>query len=144
MKVGSEMGKRAAKVKTLNIESHELLGDRWLRIVRFRMIIYVPGLVWKSKATVEFALPPHFTFDTLLRHIIQLLHVCMDQEGDITTHDVSSRTSIELSHVLCGPIADPPVDPARFENQPTPTLQQLLTALRDNKANAESSKFTLE
>lgn len=144
MKVGLEMGKRAAKVKTLNIESHELHGDRWLRIVRFRMIIYVPGLVWKSKATVDFALPPDFTFDTLLRHIIQLLHVCMDQEGDITTHDVPSRTSTELSHVLCGPIADPPVDPARFENQPTPTLQQLLTALRDNKANAESSKFTLE
>lgn len=144
MKVGLEMGKRAAKVKALNIESHELVGDRWLRIVRFRMIIYVPGLVWKSKATVDFALPPDFSFDTLLRHIIQLLHVCMDQEGDITRHDVPNRTSIELSHVLCGPIADSPVGPASFENQPTPTLQQLLTALGDNKTNAESSKFTLE
>lgn len=144
MKVGLEMGRRVAKDKALKIESHELFGDRWLRIIRFRMIIYVSGLVWENKAIVNFVLSLHFTFDNLLGLIIQLLHVYMDQKEDITRHDISSRTSIKLSHVLCGLIVNPPVDLASFKNQPALTLQQLLTAFHDNKTNAKDSKFTLE
>jgi hypothetical protein len=73
---------------------------------------------------------------------VKLLHVSMDHTGSISRHTVERKTSIELSHVLCGPIADPPVD-TEFSSS-TPTLHEVLSAIRDNAANATSRKFSVE
>jgi hypothetical protein len=71
--------------------------------VRFRMAIYVPGLVWQSDQWVDFALSNDFDLEHLVHLIITLLHICMDHEGDF---EVDPATTAKLSHVLCGPVAD--------------------------------------
>lgn len=86
MKVGLEMAKRSCQHKTLKLESEALPGSNWLRLVRFKMAIYVPGLVWKATQSVDFALPSEFDLESLTRHVMKLLHVCMDHEGEITRH----------------------------------------------------------
>ena len=145
MKVGLEMAKRSCQHKILKLESQALPGSSWLRLVRFKMAIYVPGLVWKATQSVDFALPSEFDLESLVRHVMKLLHVCMDHEGEITRHSFDWNTSVELSHVLCGPIADPPVNPdANLGNGTTTTLRSVLTALRDNDTNSQTSKFSLE
>lgn len=145
MKVGLEMAKRSCQRKILKLDSQALPGSDWLRLVRFKMAIYVPGLVWKATQSVDFALPSEFDLESLVRHVMKLLHVCMDHEGEITRHSFDWKTSVELSHVLCGPIADPPVNPeTNLGDGTTTTLRSVLTALRDNDTNSQTSKFSLE
>lgn len=144
MKVGLELAKQSCKLRTLKLDSQALPGSHyWLRLVRFKMAIYVPGLVWKATQSVDFALPSEFDLESLVRHVMKLLHVCMDHEGMVTYHSVDREKSVELSHVLCGPIADPPVN-VDFGKATTTTLRSVLTALRDNEENSQTSKFSLE
>ena len=143
MKVGLEMAKNGCKLHgTIKCESYPLSGPWWIRLVRFRLAIYVPGLVWKTRSTVDFALPKAFDLESLIRHVVKLLHVCMDHEGVVERHKLSPKTLAELSHVLCGPVADPPVDEDFSDCRPT--LRTVLAALRDNKTNTNTTKFTLE
>jgi hypothetical protein len=143
MKVGLEMAKNACRTKEITFESHSLNDrSRLLRLVRLRLAIYIPGLIWRSNHTIGFALTHDFDLENLVRHVVKLLHVSMDHTGSISRHTVERKTSIELSHVLCGPIADPPVD-TEFSSS-TPTLHEVLSAIRDNAANATSRKFSVE
>jgi len=148
MKVGLEATKRACRTRIASFEAVSLRhGQEQSRIrdylVRFNLAIYVPGLIWKSKTPVDFAVPRSFDLESLIRYVIKLLHVCMDHQGTISYHDFDEQTRIDLSHVLCGPIANPPMD-RKFDTNSAPTLRALLEALRDNKANATSSKYSLE
>jgi hypothetical protein len=144
MKVGLQMAKNACKRMTANLASHQVSvsNPRWLRIVRFHPAIYVPGLVWCSRDTVDFALTKEFDLESLTKHLLKLLHICMDHPGGLTRHAVPKDASTELSHVLCGPIADPPIDTAF--SRPTATLREVLTTLRDNASTAHTSKYSLE
>jgi hypothetical protein len=143
MKVGIEIAKTVCKHNIGVFERQPLReNSKWHLLVRFRLMIYVPGILWKSRREVDFALPKAFDLGNMIREVIKLLHVCMDHRGDLSRHNVDPQASIELSHVLCGPIADPPIDTEL--NQEAPTLRELLKALRDNKANADSNKFSLE
>jgi hypothetical protein len=148
MKVGIEVAKyacrkRIAAFEAISLKQGQDRSQIWDYLVRFPICIYVPGLMWKSNTPVDFALPQSFDIESLIRYVIKLLHVCMDHEGTITYHDVDSQTSIDLSHVLCGPIAQPAID-RKFDTASTPTLRQLLEGLRDNKANTACSKYSLE
>lgn len=143
MKVGLELAKQSCKHRTLRLDSQAVPKSCWLRLVRFKMAIYVPGLVWKARQSVDFAVPPEFDLESLIRHVMKLLHVCMDHEGEVTFHSVGKKTSDDLSHVLCGPIAHPPVK-VDFGKATTTTLRSVLTALRDNKENSGTSKYSLE
>jgi hypothetical protein len=143
MKVGLEMAKIACKTKVITFESHGLnQRSRWRRIVRLRLAIYVPGFIWRSNHTVYFALTPDFDLEGLIRHVLKLLHICMGHTGTVSMHSVEEKTSIELSHVLCGPIADPPLNEELLS--PTPTLRDVMSAIHDNDANATTGKFSME
>lgn len=145
MKVGLEMAKRSCQRRTLHLESYAVPDTDWLRLVRFKVAIYVPGLVWKATRSVDFALPTEFDLESLTRHLMKLIHVCMDHEGEITRHNVDEKTSIKLSHVLCGPIANPPVPSAtNFEAGTKTTLRHILTALHNTPTNSSTNKFSLE
>lgn len=106
-------------------------------------MIYVPGLLWKSRHSIDLALPPANLVDLslIIRTLIKLMHVAMDHEGELTTHSIPPDANAELSHVLCGPLADPPLS---SEVSETCTLRQLLTALRDTKSNNVTNKYSLE
>jgi len=144
MKVALEMSKRVCRKKVITYKSHSLAPtSRWSDIVRFNISIYVPGMVWTSNYTTDFALPRGFSFDALIQLVVKLLHVSMDQEGTVTRHIIESQASVKVSHVLCGPIADPPVDSLPADSPQT--LRTVLAALRDNVANAANErKFSLE
>ena len=143
MKVGLEMAKIACRKKVVAFPSKSINSNsRWYRIVRLRLAIYIPGLVWKSHHNVDFAVTHEFTIDSLIRDVLKLLHICMNQTGTISRHTIEDRTSVEISHVLCGPIADPPVN--TMFSSTNPTLREVMAAIRDNEANAESRKFSVE
>jgi len=99
----------------------------WLSIARIRLAIYVSGLVWKSHHYLDLALSPEFSFG---RYVVKILHVCIDQPGEVTRHNLSEKAATELSHVLCEPIADPPL-PEGFVYEGA-TLREVLEGLRDN------------
>jgi hypothetical protein len=107
-----------------------------------RLAIYVPGFIWRSNHTVDFALTPNFGLESLIRHVLKPLHICMDHTGTVSMHSVEEKTSIELSHVLCGPIADPLLNGESLS--PTPTLRDVMSAIHDNDANAATGKFSVE
>ena len=144
MKVGLEMAKSICSKRMINLKSEPLQSStsRWLRVVRMRLAIYVPGLEWESQQEFDFVLPKEFDFESLIRIVLKILHVCMDHEGQVTMHSVNTQTSTALSHVLCGLIAESPID-KDFDCQ-SPTLRQVLFALKDNKANTSTSKISLE
>jgi len=96
MKVGLEVAKRCCKHRSVKFPTLQLPSDRWIRLVRFRMAIYVPGLVWQSDQWVDFALSKDFDLEHLVRLIIKLLHICMDHEGDFDLHEVDPATSAKL------------------------------------------------
>jgi hypothetical protein len=146
MKVGLEMAKITCRTKVIRFESHNLhKNSKWLRVVRLRLAIYIPGLVWRSNHTVDYALARNFDLETLMRDVLKVLHVSMDHTGTVSRHAVDSKTSTEISHVLCGPIANPPVvDDADFASNPNPTLRSVLIAVRDNATNATTRKYSLE
>lgn len=143
MKVGIEMAKRICQNKTITYASHSLApASQWRVIARFNVSIYVPGMVWTSHSTTDFGLSRDFTLDGLIHLLIKILHVAMDQEGTLIRHEVDPKTSIELSHVLCGPISEPPLDNTSFST--SCTLRSFLSAMRDNTANATTRKFSVE
>ncbi|KAF8853809.1 hypothetical protein BDZ45DRAFT_693935 [Acephala macrosclerotiorum] len=79
---------------------------------------------------------------TLSRTVLLIVPVI--RTGAKSAYIVDKTTSTALSHVLCSPIADPPIDNTDL-NGSTTTLRQLLTSLRDTTTiNTTTSKSTLE
>jgi hypothetical protein len=143
MKVGLEMAKRSCKHRSVKFPTLHLPSDRWIRLVRFRMAIYVPGLVWHSDQWVDFALSKDFDFEHLVRLIIKLLHICMDHEGDFHLHGVDPGTSAKLSHVLCGPVASVSTSFNHLQGSKV-SLRQVLSLLRDHPSCEHTNKYALE
>ncbi|KAF2867755.1 hypothetical protein BDV95DRAFT_622089 [Massariosphaeria phaeospora] len=144
IKVGLEVAKLACRTHTNSFPSCELPGNgHWLRLVRMKLAIYVPGLIWRSNHYLDMPLPHSFKLDDVIRHILKIVHVCMDQPGTISRHTVPEDEAIALSHVLCGPIADPPVH-KDFAKATTATLREALAALRDNERNTHTRNFSVE
>jgi hypothetical protein len=145
IKVGLEIAKLACRTQANSFPSHQLCpspNSRWLRLVRMKLMIYVPGLLWRSSHYLDMPLPKDFTLNDVVRHVLKVIHVCLDQPGTLSRHAVTEDDAIELSHVLCGPIADPPV--RKDFTQTTATLRELLAAMRDNERNQTSNKYTVE
>jgi hypothetical protein len=143
IKVGIEVAKLACRTRTNSFPSCELHWNvNWLRLVRMKLAIYVPGLIWRSNHYLDMPLPDSFKLADVIRHILKIVHVCMVQPGTISRHTVNEEEAIELSHVLCGPVADPPVH--KDFSKPTSTLRELLAAIRDNERNTDTRKFSVE
>jgi hypothetical protein len=145
IKVGLEIAKLACRTYANAFPSQELSpspNSRWLRLVQMKLTIYVPGLLWRSSHYLDMPLPKDFTLNDVVRHVLKMIHVCLDQPGTLSRHAVTEDDAIELPHVLCGPIADPLVH--KYFTQTTATLRELLAAMRDNKRNQASNKYTVE
>jgi hypothetical protein len=143
MKVGLEMAKCSRKHRYVKFPTLQLPSDRWIRLVRFRIAIYVPGLVWHSDQWVDFALSKDFDFEHLVRLIIKLLHICMDHEGDFDLHGVDPATSAKLSHVLCGPVAGVSASFNHLQGSKV-ILRKVLSLLRDHPSCEYTSKYALK
>ena len=143
MKVDLGVAKRSCKHHSVKFPTLQLPSDRWIRLVRFRMAIYVPGLVWPSDQWVDFALSTDFDLEHLVRLIVKLLHICMDHEGNFDLHEVDPATSAKLSHVLCGPVADVSASFNHLQGSKV-SLRQVLSLLRDHPSCEHTNKYALK
>jgi hypothetical protein len=57
----------------------------------------------------------------------------MDHSGTLSTHSAEEKTSVELSHALCGPIADPPVQKISLSLMLNGKLSIPVSLLQDSK-----------
>lgn len=151
IKVGLELAKQACRERTISCEFHSFMGKQpskaWLSIARVRLAIYVPGLVWRSHHYLDWALSPEFSFDDVCHYVVKILHVCIDQRGKVTRHGgISEKAATELSHVLCGPVAVPPMPDGFMYGEAT--LRQVLEGLRDNGPDGQKGsterRFSVE
>jgi hypothetical protein len=71
-------------------------------VVRFNLVIFVPGYVFRSTDLVDLAVELHFTFDHLTWTVLRLLHTYLDQEGVITTYTSPQDRDQKVAAVLGG------------------------------------------
>ena len=148
MKVGLEMTKRIAQTHGCSYEPVDLptspnrnnkKSDQWLRLFRFRLMIYVPGLLWEASSTIDYAIAGDLNMPNLYRDILKIFHLSANIEGEIVTHTLHSNEVTEISHVLCGPVtvASPGSIPEKL------SLAGLLCRLRDLEP-LSAKAYTLE
>ncbi|KAK1833705.1 hypothetical protein QBC39DRAFT_380561 [Podospora conica] len=110
MKAGLALAQTRCRTWTSSMETVELPGTPWTRLVRFNLSLFVPGATWHSSRTIDLAIShdDSFTLEPLIRLLVKTLHMCIDQPGTVARHDVSPKEAAEISHVLCGPVANLP------------------------------------
>jgi hypothetical protein len=154
MKVSLEMAKQVCRTKACSIPYIALQPPKfdsvpegkftsWGGIYRFQLMIYVPGLIWTARRSVDYVrTEQEFDMPNLYRDLFKLLHLCADYEGDIAIHSVPELEGRQLSDTLCGPVHC-------FNEAQTPrktTLANLLVLLRDTNSVGQSSpkSYSLE
>lgn len=141
MKVSLEMTKKCCQTHTFIHAGHKLtLAElpSLRRIIRIPLMIYVPGLLWKADTQLDYVLTEDFDFPNLYRDLIKIFQLCSDVQGQILRHETSDLVRDEVSHVLCGPVTDLPMD-----IQGTKTLAELLSSFRTAGSDTEKA-YTLE
>lgn len=88
LKVGIELTKQKSFTHTWSEASQHLGGKQWSWIVRFSLIVFIPGHVFRCEETVDLAVEHHFTFDHLTWTVLRLLHTCLDQRGKPESYDL--------------------------------------------------------
>jgi hypothetical protein len=154
MKVSLEMAKRACRNNVCNLSYASLESPKfssvpggkftsWFGIFRFRLMIYVPGMTWKARRSIDYVLTKgEFDLPNLFRDMFKMLHMCADFEGDVETHTVTEAQIVQLSDSLCGPVSIP--EAATISSHMT--LSDLLCLLRDLNPPGKSGPkaYTLE
>ncbi|CAN9203870.1 unnamed protein product [Alternaria alternata] len=154
MQVSLELAKQVCRTKVCSIPYIALQPPKfdsvpggkftsWGGIFRFQLMIYVPGLIWTARRSVDYVrTEQEFDMPNLYRDLFKLLHLCADYEGDIAVHNVPESEGWKLSDTLCGPI--------RYFNEAQiprrTTLSDLLVLLRDASSESHSSpkSYSLE
>ena len=159
MKVALEMTKHACRSRTFGNPGQRLdIADvpSFKRIIRFRLMIYVPGVLWKANSDLDYIMTEDFDIPNLYRDILKIFHLCCEVSGTITRYEALARkTAAEVSNVLCGPLAlipdsiDPDADKTALvpdltiPNSQTMTLTQFLVKLR-NQNPVTTKAYTLD
>jgi hypothetical protein len=154
MKVALQLAKQACRAKACSIpyvtvqppQFDAIPGGKytsWGGVFRFKLMVYVPGLVWTARESVDFVrTEQEFDMPYLYRDIFKLIHLCADYQGDLLVHSVSELEQRQLSDTLVGPVH-------LFGNTKLPqtmTLGKLLVLLHDADSAGSSSpkSYTLE
>jgi len=125
LKVALELVKRRVLTSGCCAESVAIQSRTWTFVVRFRLVIYLPGIVFRSDELVDFAVETVLTLDHIMRNSLKLLHACMDQRGTITMSSIADKDRLPLSGILNGPIANL----KSVETKGIRTLRELLGCL---------------
>ncbi len=112
MKVALEVAKHVCQSQIFGNPGHRLDIPgipSFKRIIRFRLIVYVPGILWKANTDLDYILTEDLDLPNLYRDILKIFHLCSEVTGTIARHDaLAKEASAEVSNVLCGPLADIP------------------------------------
>ena len=145
MKVALEMAKHLCQSQEFRNPGHALaIADvpSFERIIRFRLMVFVPGVLWKADTDLDYILTERLDLPNLYRDILKIFHLCGEVNGTIDKHEaLTKETSAEVSHVLCGPLANVP--DSTLASGCTMTLTELLVKLR-NQNSPDHKAYTLE
>ena len=145
MKVAFEMAKHICESHQFSTAGHRLeIPDvpSFKRIIRFRLMIYVPGVLWKANSDLDYILTEDLDLPNLYRDILKVFHLCSEMKGTITRHEaLTKKTEAEVSNVLCGPLVFAP--DSTIPNGDTMTLTALLVKLR-NQNTVDTKAYTLD
>ena len=145
MKVALEMAKHICESHHFNTAGHQLdFPDvsRFKRVIRFRLMIYVPGILWKANSDLDYILTEDFDIPNLYRDILKIFHLCSEMKGIITRHEtLTGKIEAEVSNVLCGPLKFIP--DSTIPDGDTITLTTLLVELR-NQNTVDTKAYTLD
>ena len=145
MKVALEMAKHVCQSQMFHNPGRRLRIPgvmSFQRIIRFRLMVYVPGVLWKANNELDYILTGDHDLPNLYRDILKIFHLCSDVIGTITRHKtLTKEASAKVSRVLCGPLA--PIPESDFPDGRPITLTHLLVNLRDrNTSNVKA--YTLD
>lgn len=144
MKVALEMAKHVCQSQKFRNPGHRLdISDvpSFKRIIRFRLMIYVPGVPWKANTDLDYILTEDFDLPNLYRDILKIFHLCREVNGTIVRHEARTKeASAEVSNVLCGPLGH--VTESNLSDGCTMTLTDLLIELR-NQNSVDMKAYTL-
>ena len=133
MKVALEMAKHVCQSQVFSNPGYRLeIPDvqSFKRIIRFRLMVYVPGVLWKADTSLDYILTEDLDLPNLYRDLLKIYHLCSEVNGTIIRHeDLTEEASTEISNVLCGPLAAIP-DKILPDGR-TITLNNLLVNLRN-------------
>ena len=141
MKVALEISKVSCRTRKFTPEGQRLALPRlphMRRVIRFHLMIWVPGLTWKAESPLDYILTETFDFPNLYRDLLKIIHLLGDVSGKISRHAIDLGLQTQLSHVLCGPVNVP-----GNGLQGEVDLTTLLAALR-NVNHGGSKAYTLE
>ena len=145
MKVALEMAKHVCQSQIFGNPGHRLdIPDipSFKRIIRFRLMVYVPGILWKANTDLDYILTEDLDLPNLYRDILKIFHLCSEVTGTIARHDaLTKEASAEISNVLCGPLADIPH--CTLPDDCKMTLTDLLAKLRSQNPD-DMKAYTLD
>ena len=102
LKVAIELTHRKSLDHAWSGPYHAIASSKWGFVVRFHLVVYVPGYVFRCTDSVDMAVELHFTFDHLTQTVLRLLHTCIDQQGQITAYNSSPDREQKIGAVLSG------------------------------------------
>ena len=145
MKVALEMAKHVCQSQIFGNPGHRLdIPDvpSFKRIIRFRLMVYVPGVLWRANTDLDYILTEDLDIPNLYRDILKIFHLCNEVDGTIDRHEtLTKEASAEVSNVLCGPLA--PISHCTLPHGCKTTLTDLLFKLRSQ--NPDNMKaYTLD
>lgn len=145
MKVALEMAKHVCQSQIFGNPGHRLdIPDvpSFKRIIRFRLMVYVPGVLWRANTDLDYILTEDLDLPNLYRDILKTFHLCNEVNGTITRHEaLTKEASAEVSNVLCGPLA--PISHCTLPHGCKKTLTELLVKLRSQNPD-DMKAYTLD
>lgn len=86
LKVSIELTHQKSLSCGWNSPSEVVNSKTWGFIVRFNLVVYIPGYIFRCEDSTDLAVELHFTFDHLTWTVLKLLHTCLDQSGSLSTY----------------------------------------------------------
>lgn len=145
MKVALEMAKHVCRFQIFGNPGYRLdILDvpSFKRIIRFRLMVYVPGVLWRANTDLDYVLTEDLDLPNLYRDILKIFHLCNEVNGTITRHKaLTKESSAKVSNVLCGPVA--PIPHCTLPDGCEMTLTDLLVKLRSQNPD-DMKAYTLD
>ena len=111
MKVALERAKHAGEDRVFSPASQVFRVPNmpaFKRIIRSQLMTYVPSVVWKADAELDYILTESLDLPNLYRGVMKIFHLCGHMNGSIVSRQIlKKQEKAEGSNVLCGPVTLP-------------------------------------
>lgn len=84
MKVALEMAKHVCQSQVFSNPGYRLEipnAQSFKRIIRFGLMVYVPGVLWKADTNLDYILTEDLDLTNLYRDLLKIYHLCSELKG---------------------------------------------------------------